>query len=158
MQSSENKLLIEWCVSVGVSREHALLLADHIDVSQCRVAGSLWRFAGLEAPEKHGVGFNRNLKQLCLEIGEGFARTEVGFGRLYKERVYATFRGSKRLRNIDHLHAHARRAVIKRFLAEYFEAAWWLRYGQLPPAAWPDDILNARMIPGLTEAKSVRVA
>jgi hypothetical protein len=35
-----------------------------------------------------------------------------------------------------HLDMRARRYAVKRFLAHYFEAAWWLHYGTEPPKPW----------------------
>lgn len=156
---SENIELIRWCMSVGVSAAHAAELTSHIDIARCKSAGLLWRFAGLEVPEKSPTAFNAKLKLVCLEIGERFAKTtETGFGAIYQQRVYSEFRNSRSKRTIEHLHASARRYTVKRFLAAYHEVAWWLRFRHLPPAPYPQEIPNILLIRGLSEARTVHAA
>jgi hypothetical protein len=110
---------------------------------------------------------NAALKQIGYYAGESFIKLkgnpECAYGRMYDERKayeqakneagdYAEFARAYLERRpthaqaktyksgklpAGHLHARARRWVIKMFLAHWFEEAYWKRHGREAPLAYP---------------------
>jgi hypothetical protein len=85
----------EWCKAiVGIGPVISAGLLAHIDLTKCKTAGSIWRFAGLDPTSKWAKGqkrpWNASLKRLCWIIGESFVKVSGNpkslYGRLYLQR------------------------------------------------------------------------
>lgn len=78
----------------GIGPVLAAGLAAHIDLSKAPVAGSVWRFAGLDPTQRWEKGkkrpWNASLKTLCWKIGESFVKVSgregAFYGALWRER------------------------------------------------------------------------
>jgi hypothetical protein len=66
----------------------------HIDITRAPVAGSIWKFAGLDGTTEWGKGqkrpFNASLKTLCWKLGESFVKVSANpndfYGQIYLQR------------------------------------------------------------------------
>lgn len=79
---------------VGIGPVIAAGLLANIDLTKCRTAGSIWRFAGLDPTQTWEKGqkrpWNASLKRLCWLIGESFVKVSGNpksmYGHLYLQR------------------------------------------------------------------------
>lgn len=92
---SDSQPLGKWARSqIGIGPIISAGLLAHIDLTNCKSAGQIWRFAGLDPTSKWLKGqkrpWNASLKTLCWKIGESFMKVsgkeDAFYGQVYKKR------------------------------------------------------------------------
>jgi hypothetical protein len=120
----------------GIGPVIAAGLMAHIDIKECKAAGVIWRFAGLDPTDKWGEGekrpWNASLKTLCWHIGQCFMKfhnvDKCYYGKIYEERKKYEVK-----RNDNGGNAQTARELLPRY-KKPTETRKWLLKGFLPPA------------------------
>lgn len=136
---AEGDTVGRWAMSiVGIGPVIAAGLLAHIDITKAPVAGSIWKFAGLDPSAQWEKGqirpWNADLKVLCWKAGECFVKVsnheDDYYGHAYAERkAYETERNER-----GDLADQAASKLAKFSIGKDTDA--WAAYsqGKLPPA------------------------
>lgn len=151
----KNLTIYPWCLKVkglGIKLT-GKLLAGIGDIQRFENPSKLWTYCGIGDASaqkmKKGVqgNFSPKMRSLMYLIGESFIKSNSQYKKIYDERKHKTLTTHPEWHNLNadgtpnegknmhpkHAHTDARRVMVKRFLAELYDA-WYKSLGIEPPA------------------------
>lgn len=135
----ESRVPGQWLLDImGIGPVIAAGLLAHIDITRCKTAGALWRYAGLDPTDTWGKGekrpWNARLKVLCWKAGQSFVKSSNRDGSFYGP-IYKERKAWETARNLEKAYRdQAERTLREKNISKETEAYKWYSQGMLPPA------------------------